>query len=64
MCFQKKIFEVLSPIWSHVNENEKNLAKPQNLKFHQSLCDFGRDPRSMHEFLGVNLLCTFRGDVV
>ncbi len=21
-------------------------------------------PRSMHEFLGANLLCTFRGDVV
>ncbi len=36
-------FEVFSPIWSHVNENEKNLAKIQNLKFRQSLYNFGRD---------------------
>ncbi len=54
-----KMFEVFSPIWSHVNEN---LAKIQNLKFHQSLYNFGRDP--MHELFGVNLLRIFRGDVV
>ncbi len=37
-------FEVLSPIWSYVNENEKNLAKIQKLKFRQPLYNFGRDP--------------------
>ena len=60
-------FETFIPMWSNVNENEKKLAKIQNLKFHSSLNNFGRDPpypRSMHDFLGVNLVCTFRGDVV
>ncbi len=32
----KMSFEVFSPIWSHVNENENNLAKIQILKFCQS----------------------------
>ena len=36
----------------------------QKLKFHNSLCNFGKDQRSMHGFLGANLLCTFRQDVV
>ena len=40
----KMSFEVFSTIWSNVNENEKNLAKIQNLKFRQSLYNFGRDP--------------------
>ncbi len=37
-------FEAFTPIWSHVNENEKKLPKIQNLKFHNSLNNFGRDP--------------------
>ncbi len=37
-------FETFTPIWSHVRENEKKLAKIQNLKFHNSLKNFGRDP--------------------
>ncbi len=37
-------FETFTPLWSHVNENEKKLAKIQNLKFHNSLNNFGRDP--------------------
>ncbi len=36
-------FEIFSPIWFHVNENEKKLAKIENLKFRQSLYNFGRD---------------------
>ena len=53
-----------------VNENEKRkkiqLAKIQNLKFRQTLYNFGRDPpKKCAYFLGgVNLLRTFRGDVV
>ncbi len=35
-------FETFTPIWSHVNKNEKKLAKIQNLKFHNSLSNFGR----------------------
>ncbi len=34
-------------VWSHVNENEKKKkknAKIQNLKFRQTLYNFGRDP--------------------
>ena len=39
------------------------MPKIQNLKFHNSLYNFGRDlPRSMHEFLGTNLFCIFRQD--
>ncbi len=61
----KMLFEVFSSIWSHVNENEKMFPKIQNLKFRQSLYNFGRDlPRSLHEVFVVNLLCSFRGDVV
>ncbi len=39
-------FETFIPIlWSHVNENYlKNLKKIQNLKFHNSLSNLGRDP--------------------
>ncbi len=33
-------FETFNPIWSHVNENEKKLAKIQNLKFHNSLSNY------------------------
>ena len=40
----KMLLEVFSPVWSHVNEKEKKLAKIQNLKFRQSLYNFGRDP--------------------
>ena len=37
----------------------------QHLKFRQSLYKLDRDPPwSMHEFWGVNLLRTFRGNVV
>ncbi len=57
-------FEVFSPIWSHVNENEKKCQKSNIWNFaslYTTLAD--TLSRSMHEFLGVNLLCTFRGDV-
>ncbi len=37
-------FETFTPIWSHVSENEKKIAKIQNLKFYISLNNFGRDP--------------------
>ena len=36
-------FENSTPIWSHANENGKNMAKVQNLKFHNSLNNTGRD---------------------
>ena len=35
-------FETFTSIWSHVSENEKKMATIQNLKFHNSLNDFGR----------------------
>ncbi len=40
----------------------KKMVKVQHLKFHNSLSSFGRDPlyRSIHEFLGVNLVSTLR----
>ncbi len=42
---EKMFFETFTPIWwSHVNENEQNLAKLQNLKIHNSFNNFGRDP--------------------
>ncbi len=41
-------FETVTPIWPHVNENEKKkkkkMAKIQTLKFQNSLSNFGRDP--------------------
>ncbi len=41
----ENLLEVFSPIWSHVNENEKKIwQKVQNLKFRQSLYNFGTDP--------------------
>ncbi len=43
---------------------KNKLPKIQYFKCHYSFNNFARDPRSMHEFLGVNLLYTFRGDVV
>ncbi len=36
-------FETFTPIWSYVNESEKQFLKIQNLKFHNSLNKFGRD---------------------
>ena len=49
MLSDKMSFEVFSPIWPHVNENKQTnkqtkMAKIQNLKFRQSLYNFGRDP--------------------
>ncbi len=42
--------KLFTPILSHVNENENNLAKVQNLKFHNSFNNFDRAfPRSMHD---------------
>ncbi len=44
-------------------KKKKKMPKIQNLKFHNSFNNFGRDIlMSMHDFLGVNLMCTFRGD--
>ena len=40
-------------------EQKKNLQKIRNLKFHNTTL-----PMSMHEFVGANLLCSFRQDVV
>ncbi len=40
----KMSFEFFYPIWLNGNEHEKKLAKIQNLKFRQSLYNFGRDP--------------------
>ena len=37
-------FEAVTHIWSHVSENKKKIAKIQNLKFHNCLNNFGRDP--------------------
>ncbi len=42
-------------------------TKIENLKFRQNLYHFGIDPPpppSINEFLGMKLLCTFRGGVV
>ncbi len=66
-CSDNMSFEVSFIIWSHVNENKKKIVKIQIVKFRPYLyCTTLVEtlPRSMHEFLGVNLLCTFRGDVV
>ncbi len=41
---EKMSFETLTPIWSHVSENEKYFAKIQKFKFQNSLNNFGRDP--------------------
>ena len=52
-------FETFTPIYrAHINGKSP--------KFHNSLNTFGRDPpyTSVHECLGVNLMCTFTGDVV
>ncbi len=47
-----------------VNENEQNVKHPK-LKFLNSSNNLVETlPRSMHVFLGVNLLCTFKGDVI
>ncbi len=51
-------FETFAPIWSHVSENEKYLSKIQISQFFVETL-----PRIMHDFLGVSLVCTFRGDV-
>ncbi len=46
-------------------KTKKKLAKIQNLKFHNSLNSFGGDPPHEYAwFLAVNLVCTFRGDVI
>ncbi len=50
-------FETFTPIWSHVNENETP-PPPLSATLVDTLS------RSMHDILGVNVTCTFRGDVV
>ncbi len=51
-----KISHILSfPIDYHVKrpqKNKNNLPKIQNLKFHNSLSNFGRDPPQEHAFFG------------
>ncbi len=43
-------------------EKNKKLPKIPNLKFHNSLNNFGRDPPQEYAwFVGVNLMCTLRG---
>ena len=37
-------FENFTALWSHVNENEKKMAKIRIFRFHYSLNQFGRDP--------------------
>ena len=66
----KMSFELFSAIWSHINGNEKKLAKIQNLEF--TLYNFiylyitlvETIPRSMQDLFVVNLFCNFRRDVV
>ncbi len=41
--------QTFTPILSHVNENEKKMAKVQNLNFHNSQNNFGRDP--LYEYI-------------
>ena len=41
-AFWAEMFETFTPMWSHVNEQEKN-SSPK-LKFHNCLDNFGRDP--------------------
>ena len=52
-------FEFFSPIWSHVNENEKK-KMVKNPKFGILKTLVQTLQRSMRDFLGMNLLCTFR----
>ncbi len=55
-----KMFEVFSPKWPHVNENDKKKRNWQNY----TLYNCGRDSPYKYAWMnGVNLLCTFRGDV-
>ncbi len=59
-------FEIFTPIWSYVNEKRKK-ENVKNPKFEISQFfdeQLETRHRSMHEFCGVNLLCTLRGDVV
>ena len=42
--FRDDIIWNFYPIWSHVHENGTKMTKIQNLKFHNSLNSFGRDP--------------------
>ncbi len=45
MCIlSEEMFETFTPMWFHINKNEENLSNIQNLKFHNSLNNFGRDP--------------------
>ncbi len=61
--FRQDVFEVFSPIWSHVNENEKKWQKSKIRNFANHYTTLVETvSRGMHE-LGMNLLCTFR-DVV
>ena len=64
--FRQDVFEVFSPIWSHVNENEKKKWQKSKIWNFTILWATLVEtlPRSMHDFLGVNVMCTFRGDVV
>ena len=56
-------FETFIPTRPHVNENEEKLAKIQNFTIlWTSLAE--TSTTRMHDFLGVNLMCTFIGDVV
>ena len=63
LLLEEMLFETFTPIWSDVNKNKKNGKNP---KLPNSLNNFGIEtlPRSMHDFFGMNLMCTFRGDVV
>ena len=56
----------LPPYGPMLWKTKKKLAKIQNWKFYNSLNNFGRETisRSMHDFLGVNIICTLRGDIV
>ncbi len=56
-------FYSLMHVWSNVNENEQKNVKNQDFNFSQFFDNFGRDlPSSVHDCLGLNLLCTFRGE--
>ncbi len=59
MYFQTRCRLKFFLLWSHVNEKWRKSKNFTNL--YTTLVE--TLPRSMQEFFGVNLLCTFRGDV-
>ncbi len=47
---EERSFETFTPIWSHVNQKEKNVKDPK-FEIHNSFNNFGRDPHEEYAWL-------------